>query len=86
MADGAPFAHVVNGVDPGQRMQSAGYSSSKLGENIGGNGQTAQQAVEGWLKSPSHCDALMDPAFKQVGVGWATGPSGTRYVQNFGAG
>ena len=47
---------------------------------------TAQAVVDGWLKSEGHCRNIMNPSFRELGVGYATGGSyGKYWVQNFGA-
>jgi uncharacterized protein YkwD len=44
-----------------------------IAENIAGN-PAARGAVEGWMASPSgHCEAIMNPDHKVVGVGMAYG-------------
>ena len=53
-------------------------------ENIAGN-PTAEGAVEGWMSSTSgHCDAIMNPAFRLVGIGKAQGGQyGSYWTQKF---
>lgn len=82
------FSHVnPDGVTPAQRMQAAGYTGwTKVAENIAA-GYTVTNVMQGWIDSPSHCQTLMDPALKEVGIGYAYLPGtpyGTYWVQNFG--
>jgi uncharacterized protein YkwD len=57
-----------------------GYRSFTVGENIAQGQPTIQEVTEGWFKSPSHCNNLMNPDFKDVGV-WL---DNTYWVQDFG--
>ena len=42
--------------------------------------------VAGWLQSAGHCRNIMNPSFRELGVGYAQGGSYGHYlVQNFGA-
>ncbi|MBZ9713176.1 CAP domain-containing protein [Deinococcus multiflagellatus] len=88
MAERGYFNHVTpEGRTPAQRMEAAGYRGwTQVGENIAA-GYTAQNVVQGWLDSPSHCKTLMDPGLKELGVGYTYRPGstyGTYWVQNFG--
>lgn len=69
------------------RVVAAGYIGwLEVGENIAA-GFTASDVVKGWLESESHCNTLMDPAFKEIGMGYIFQPNstyGTYWVQNFG--
>lgn len=70
-----------------ERAEAAGYTGWKeLGENILA-GEDVSVATQKWLESPSHCKTLMDPAFKEVGIGSVDQPGtpyGTYFVQDFG--
>ncbi len=60
---------------PWDRAKKEGYKSQYVGENIywsqeGGN---ENEAIKAWLKSPGHCANLMNPAFKEMGLGRAKG-------------
>ncbi|MDD4286939.1 MAG: CAP domain-containing protein [Candidatus Peribacteraceae bacterium] len=52
-----------------------------LGENIARGQQTAQIAVEQWMASPSHRQAILQPLFRETGVG----VFGDVWVQEFGS-
>lgn len=77
-----------DGQDVAHRVQAAGYTNwREVGENIAA-GFTASNVVQGWLESNSHCTTLMDPALKEMGVGYiyrSSSTYGTYWVQNFGA-
>ena len=70
------------------RITNAGYTGySALGENIAAGYSTANDVVDGWMKSPGHCSNIMNPVFKDLGVGYASN-SGSTYknywTQDFG--
>ena len=58
-----------------------------LAENISAGRSTAQATVEGWMKSKSHRENILNPNFKYLGVGYAYKENTvyTHYwVQDFG--
>lgn len=71
------FAHdTPDGVDPGARMEGAGYpvSSTTTGENLawGAKAESAPvRIVEDWMHSPGHRANILRPEFTEVGVGVA---------------
>jgi uncharacterized protein YkwD len=77
----------VDGSQPWDRIRRAGYQPRISGENIAFGPESAEEVVDGWLESPGHCANIMDPRFKHIGVGVATGAKRGRiyWVQAFGA-
>ncbi|MFI9048380.1 CAP domain-containing protein [Streptomyces sp. NPDC053427] len=73
------------GIDPGDRMTSAGYHWITYGENIYKSPKDAQTAMAGWMKSPGHRDNILNCAFKEIGVGINLRSNGPWWTQNFGA-
>lgn len=72
-----------------ERVESYGYSWERLGENLAGGDSidSVDKAIESWLKSDNHCENLMNPAFKEVGMVMLTDDNAlyTNYWgQNFG--
>ena len=74
-----------------ERIENNGYLDYKtIGENItsGTNRNTAQIAIDAWLKSDGHCANLMNPNYTEVGMAHVE-KAGTEYIhywtQNFGA-
>jgi uncharacterized protein YkwD len=75
------FAHdSLNGATPFQRMRATHYvprnASWWLGENIGwGTGSLAQPAalVRAWMHSPMHRANILNPHFREIGIGIAVG-------------
>jgi uncharacterized protein YkwD len=57
-----------DGRDVAQRTTQAGYTWSRVAENIAGGPTSVREVVEGWAASPEHCKNLMDPAVREIGV------------------
>jgi uncharacterized protein YkwD len=84
MADNGFFDH-TNPADeaPWDRMERAGYSWSRAGENIAGGATTAEDVVEQWMGSDGHCANIMSPDFVHIGVGYVD--DARLWTQDFGA-
>ncbi|WP_216318311.1 CAP domain-containing protein [Deinococcus aestuarii] len=69
------------------RAEAAGYTGWRfVGENIAA-GYDGEHVMAAWLASESHCKTLMDPNFRELGVGYVDRPGsreGTYWVQDFG--
>lgn len=89
MADRNFFSHTnPDGEDPFDRMAEAGYGSyAQQGENIAAGTMTAKDTVDGWLASDGHCANMLDPTYREIGVGAYEGPGEYVYywTQNFAA-
>ena len=76
-----------DGSAPDQRVTRAGYKWRATGENIASGPTTPDEVMEGWLASPGHCENLMSPRFKEMGIAWVVDPksaSGVYWAQVFG--
>ena len=76
-----------DGSAPAQRVERAGYRYRSTGENIAAGQMKAEDAVAGWIKSPSHCANLMDPVFTEMGAAFAVNARsemGVYWTQAFG--
>jgi uncharacterized protein YkwD len=87
----AQILNLPSGSTMTDRIENNGYTYWKtLGENIaaGSKRDTAQEAIDAWIVSDSHCVNLMNPAYKNVGMGHVE-KDGTTYIhywtQNFGS-
>jgi uncharacterized protein YkwD len=72
---------------PGDRAKTFGYAWSAIGENVAAGQSTAEEVVDTWLASASHCENLMSPAYSQTGIAHSTSNSsdkGIYWVQLFG--
>jgi len=71
------FGHTgSDGSSADQRISRQGYPWRTYGENIAVGNQTVSSVLQGWLGSEGHCRNLMDPAFTEIGAGYAIGPFG----------
>lgn len=72
MAQNDYFSHTsLDGRTMVARVRDAGYTGSRLAENIAAGASTPEQVVAGWMASPGHCRNIMDPALKDIGIGYA---------------
>lgn len=86
MVDRQFFAHVTpDGVDLRARLLGVGYivpsTSWMVGENLAwGTGSLATPAriVESWVESPGHRENILEPEFREVGLGIVTGTPNSR--------
>jgi uncharacterized protein YkwD len=75
MAMGDYFEHQGrDGSTPSSRVTRTGYAWQVVGENIAAGVATPEEAVEGWLQSPAHCENLMDPRFTDMAVAYVVNP------------
>ena len=83
------FSHVsLDGRTFVNRISSAGYTSYRaLGENIAAGYNTASSVMNGWMTSPGHCNNIMSPNYKEIGIGYAFDSTSTYdhyWTQDFG--
>jgi len=101
MVDEDYFEHVgPRGQTPLARMRSVGYiSSSRVGYEVGENIAwgtrwlaTPRAIVAAWMASPGHRANILDPRYRETGIGvsahppsaLAHGQRGAIYTQDFG--
>ena len=90
MADTDNFAHDgKDGSTVTSRIEAAGYQpASTWGENIALGQTTPAQVVSSWLGSDGHCSNIMNPAYKDIGVGYyplqASNHTTPYWTQDFG--
>jgi len=69
MAQNNYFSHTsLDGRTMARRVVATGYTYSALGENIAAGQSTVESVITGWTNSPGHCQNLMNPAFRDIGV------------------
>lgn len=70
-----------------QRAMQAGYGGwTRLGENLAAGARTPAAVVAAWMASPGHRANILEPDFREIGIGVAYGgPAGVYWVQTFGA-
>jgi len=72
MAEGDFFSHIdpSTGSTPADRITAAGYAWASIAENIGMGNASPQAAVDGWIKSEGHRANILNPDFRDTGVGY----------------
>lgn len=83
MARKVYFSHAsLDGRTFDQRIRDTGYEGRELGENIASGFATADEVQEAWMATPAHRKNILDCAFREIGVGFAS--DGQYWVVNFG--
>jgi uncharacterized protein YkwD len=85
----AYFAHQSpEGKTVRERATAASYDWRSIGENIAEGQLTVTEVMDTWMHSPGHRRNILDPGFRELGVGLALGKSGDGYqvewAQTFG--
>lgn len=62
------------------------YPGTAEGENVAGGFDTPEEAMQAWMGSSGHRANLLNPAFREIGIGFYSGPNAHRsyWVQDFG--
>ncbi len=86
MAKQDKVAHELDGKRVGDRATAAGYDWDEIAENVGYTDEgTAEDIVNGWLKSKEHRENLLNPNVTDIGIGVAKNAKGEwYYTQVFG--
>lgn len=79
------FSHTrPNGSHFATALKEAGVSYRGTGENIAWGQKTPEEVVKAWMNSPGHRANIMNPNFKNIGVGYELNRNKTPYwVQLF---
>jgi uncharacterized protein YkwD len=65
------FSHTgVNGSSPQDRATKGGYQYSRFGENIAAGYVTPKEVVEAWMTSDGHRANILNPNYKEMGIGY----------------
>jgi uncharacterized protein YkwD len=73
MAARGIVSHYFAGVGPRIRVVRAGYNFSRMSEIIFMGSGNASRALSWWQHSRVHCQAMMNPAYTQIGAGYHGG-------------
>lgn len=86
MAEFNFFSHTgKDGSQPGDRILDANYRYAKASENIAMGAAKHRAAFDAWASSTADKANLLDPAYKEMGLGYARSNTGKRYwTQTFG--
>lgn len=85
------FAHKSPGnTTVRERATKAGYKWRNIGENIAEGQKSVDEVVATWMDSPGHRQNMLEPKFREIGIGLVTGKGRDGeyrviWVQNFGA-
>lgn len=84
------WAHFApDGTSPWSFFLKFGYKYKYAGENLARDFSSASGAVDGWMGSPTHKDNILNPNYKDIGVGVVegnlAGADTTIVVQFFGS-
>ena len=71
------FFHHTNpdGQGPKARLEESGYAWRAFGENIGCGQVSPRLIFEAWLKNDSHRENILNPFYREIGVGFVAGGS-----------
>jgi uncharacterized protein YkwD len=74
---GRDFFHPTNpdGRGPKARLEESGYAWRTFGENIGCGQESPRLIFKAWLKSKSHRENMLNPFYREIGIGFAAGGS-----------
>lgn len=83
------WAHTApDGTEPWAFFNSLGYRYRYAGENLARDFSNANSAVDAWMASPTHRDNILNPKYKEIGIGVIegdlAGSDTTLIVQFFG--
>ncbi|MBV9125084.1 MAG: CAP domain-containing protein [Planctomycetes bacterium] len=86
MAAKGEMKHELDGKNPAQRVEAAGYDYGEVGENIAfSDGLEIAKVFAGWMDSPHHRENILKEPFQDIGIGVARNPKGeVYYTQVFG--
>lgn len=91
MLDRGFFAHKSpSNTTVRERATKAGYKWRNIGENIAEGQRSVDEVVRTWWDSPGHRKNMLEPKFREIGIGLVTGKGRDGeyrviWVQNFGA-
>lgn len=75
------FSHISSNEGTlSSRVKSSGYVYQRVAENIAAGHHALADVHAGWLASPSHCHAIMEPTFTDVGIACQSSED-SRYVR-----
>lgn len=90
MIDRDYWAHVApDGTQPWKFFSDFGYRYRYAGENLARDFSNPSSAVDAWMNSPTHRENILNPKYKEIGIGVTEGDLAgvdtTIIVQFFGA-
>lgn len=84
MATSRRMSHTgSNGSTMRSRIDATQYTWSTIGENVAMGHPTAAAVMSAWMNSPGHRQNILNPAFTELGIGFATANGRPYWVQVF---
>jgi uncharacterized protein YkwD len=78
----------LEGLRPRDRVAQAGYQTGLVAENIARGPTSVADVMSAWMQSRGHRSNLLNPAFREMGIGCAVGHNAAGdtvlWVQDFG--
>ncbi len=74
--------HVLPGApypSPPDRLAAVSYEWSAYGENVAMGQHSGTEVVTAWMNSPGHRANILNPAYTEIGVGYALDNTGRPY-------
>ena len=68
-----------NGSSPFDRIKAGGISYRAAGENVAAGQSSPEEVMNGWMQSEGHRSNILNPDFKEIGVGYYKTDSGYRH-------
>lgn len=70
------------------RFEADGYLGwTAIGENLGAGYKKPEDVFQGWLESATHRDNLLNPSYREIGIGYSSKPKspyGDYWVETYG--
>jgi uncharacterized protein YkwD len=80
MAKQGELEHVLDGKNPGKRLDDVGYEWVDVGENIAqAADETPADIIKLWMGSELHRENILNKDFKQIGIGIVKNAKGEVY-------
>lgn len=79
MAHNQQLSHSINGRNLADRIEKSGYPYRHVGENVARSKRPPPQVVRLWMKSQGHRVNILNPHFREIGIGIATAKNGDKY-------
>lgn len=79
MARNNQLSHTVNGKTLSYRIEKSGYPYRHVGENVARSKRSPPHVVRMWMKSQGHRINILNPHFREIGIGIATAENGDKY-------
>ncbi len=79
MAAKNTLAHTLDGKTFSQRIDDTGYRCGEAGENCAQWARTPADAMRIWMSSAGHRDNILNPRYKEIGIGVGMTKDGRKY-------